>query len=570
MASTYVNNLRLEEMATGEKSGTWGTISNTNLELIAQAWGSGTESFATDADTTVTIQDGTSDDARAFYLNVTSGVSLTATRTMTLAPNTVNKVWIIKNSTSGSQSINISQGSGANATIVNGQTAVIYTDGGGSGANVYAIDLVSGTASGDLTFADDVKAIFGSASDGLQIYNAAGGDKFISEAGSGNLKIQADNLYLQNSAGTENHIAAISNGAVTLYYDGDDKLATTATGVNVTGQLTATTSGSGETQLTIKSTSADASEGPRLDLQRDSSSPAANDATGTIRFIAEDSIGTNIVYSEIQSQIIDPTTGSTGGEMQLLVRRNGSLTEALSLHEDQVIFNESGNDVDFRIETNLNANGFFINGGSSTVGINRSPSYELDIAASDNANSELRVYAGSDSGAKAILRLQTQATAGTRESSIYFGDAADSAIGRIIYDHSNDHLEFFTNGAEDMRLESDGDLHVDGDVVAYSTTISDERLKENISGIEGALDKVNQLNGYTFTYKVDGKVSAGVIAQEVEKVLPEAVSEKELPLKVDDEEKYKVVNYDALHGLLIEAIKELKAEIEELKNGSTK
>lgn len=78
------------------------------------------------------------------------------------------------------------------------------------------------------------------------------------------------------------------------------------------------------------------------------------------------------------------------------------------------------------------------------------------------------------------------------------------------------------------------------------------------------------MNGYTFTYKVDGKVSAGVIAQEVEKVLPEAVSEKELPLKVDDEEKYKVVNYDALHGLLIEAIKELKAEIEELKNGSTK
>jgi len=135
---------------------------------------------------------------------------------------------------------------------------------------------------------------------------------------------------------------------------------------------------------------------------------------------------------------------------------------------------------------------------------------------------------------------------------------------------NNSYLRFIVNGGEEARLESDGDLHVDGDVIAYSTTISDERLKENIYGIEGALDKVNQLNGYTFTYKADGKVSAGVIAQEVEKVLPEAVSEKELPLKVDDEEKYKVVNYDALHGLLIEAIKELKAEIEELKNGSTK
>ena len=77
MASTYVNNLRLEEMATGEKSGTWGTISNTNLELLGQAWGSGTESFASNADTTVTMSDGSSDDARSFFLDVTSGVSLT-------------------------------------------------------------------------------------------------------------------------------------------------------------------------------------------------------------------------------------------------------------------------------------------------------------------------------------------------------------------------------------------------------------------------------------------------------------------------------------------------------------
>jgi len=122
------------------------------------------------------------------------------------------------------------------------------------------------------------------------------------------------------------------------------------------------------------------------------------------------------------------------------------------------------------------------------------------------------------------------------------------------------------NGGENFRMESDGDFHANGDVIAYSTTISDERLKENIVGIDGALDKVSQLNGYTFNYKADGKISAGVIAQEVEKVLPEAVSEKELPLKADDGQEYKVVNYDALHGLMIEAIKELKAEVADLKS----
>jgi hypothetical protein len=138
---------------------------------------------------------------------------------------------------------------------------------------------------------------------------------------------------------------------------------------------------------------------------------------------------------------------------------------------------------------------------------------------------------------------------------------------------SGDYLQFVVNsyhrhvvnGAERMRIESDGDLHADGDVIAYSTTISDERLKEDIVGIDGALDKVNSLSGYTFKYKADGKVSAGVIAQEVEAVMPEAVTEKLLPLKADDGQEYKVVNYDALHGLLIEAVKELTKRVEELE-----
>jgi len=136
MPSTYVNNLRLEEMATGEKSGTWGTITNTNLELVGEALGYGTEALASDADATITMADGASDGIRSLYVKITSGVSLTTTRTITLAPNTVSKVWIIENATSGSQSITISQGSGSNVTIGNGQVAIVYTDGGGASANV--------------------------------------------------------------------------------------------------------------------------------------------------------------------------------------------------------------------------------------------------------------------------------------------------------------------------------------------------------------------------------------------------------------------------------------------------
>ena len=128
-------------------------------------------------------------------------------------------------------------------------------------------------------------------------------------------------------------------------------------------------------------------------------------------------------------------------------------------------------------------------------------------------------------------------------------------------------IKWFTAGLEEMRLENDGDLHVDGNIIAYSTTVSDERLKTDIVKIDGALDKVAQLNGYTFTYTADGKKSAGVIAQEVKKVLPSAITESTLPLKMgeDDETEYMTVQYDQLIGLMIEAVKELKAEVAELK-----
>jgi hypothetical protein len=128
-------------------------------------------------------------------------------------------------------------------------------------------------------------------------------------------------------------------------------------------------------------------------------------------------------------------------------------------------------------------------------------------------------------------------------------------------------IKWYTAGAEEMRLENDGDLHVDGNITAYSTTVSDARLKKDIVKIDGALDKVCSINGYTFTYEKDDKKSAGVIAQELEAVLPSAVTESATPYHGEEGQMYKTVQYDQLHGLLIEAIKELKAEIEDLKNG---
>ena len=70
MVSVYTNHLRLEEIGTGEQSGDWGTTTNTNLELIAEAFSYGTEAIA-DANITLTMADGTSDGLRSFYVKIT-------------------------------------------------------------------------------------------------------------------------------------------------------------------------------------------------------------------------------------------------------------------------------------------------------------------------------------------------------------------------------------------------------------------------------------------------------------------------------------------------------------------
>ena len=145
-------------MNTGEQSGTWGTKTNTNLELIGEALGFGTEAITTNENThTTTVADASSDAGRAMYIKYTG--ALDSDCTITIGPNTMKRVHIIENATtdsgsSGPYNIIISQGSGANVTIANGTTKVVYLDGAGSGAAV--VDAFAHLAAVDLTVDDDL------------------------------------------------------------------------------------------------------------------------------------------------------------------------------------------------------------------------------------------------------------------------------------------------------------------------------------------------------------------------------------------------------------------------------
>ena len=98
--------------------------------------------------------------------------------------------------------------------------------------------LAGASTSADITFGDNDKAIFGAGSD-LQIYHdGSNNSSYIKETGAGSFNIEATNLFLKREGGTENFIDCVTNGAVTAYYDGSPKLATTSTGVEITGTLT--------------------------------------------------------------------------------------------------------------------------------------------------------------------------------------------------------------------------------------------------------------------------------------------------------------------------------------------
>ena len=231
MASTYVNDLRLNEMATGDQSGAWGTVTNLNLEMIAEAFAYGTEAIANASTHTITVPDGAKGDERRFYLKCTGGGQAC---TVTLAPNTVSKVWMIENATS--YTLTFTQGSGANVAVLAGQVKMIATDGAGSGAVIYDLltDVnLAGTTVTDIITAnqatvDDIDlngkviTMTGSSGDTATLTVAADGALAIATtdaaAAAANISITADGTF--TATGTT--ITLDSAGDIILDADGAD------------------------------------------------------------------------------------------------------------------------------------------------------------------------------------------------------------------------------------------------------------------------------------------------------------------------------------------------------------
>ena len=152
-------------------------------------------------------------------------------------------------------------------------------------------------------------------------------------------------------------------------------------------------------QLTLKSTDADSSTGPVLDLTRDSASPADGDSVGEIVFKADDDGGNSTEFASIQTKIADASDGAESGKIEIAMNVAGTSRKMINIKSNEVAINDGSIDVDFRVESTTKTNMLFVDAGNDRIGINQStPLQPLHLTDADFAFARFETTAVSKTG----------------------------------------------------------------------------------------------------------------------------------------------------------------------------
>ena len=207
--ATYTTNSGIKKIATGDESGTWGTSTNTNFDIIDRVAAGVGDITLSGTTHTLTTSDGSASDGQYHVLLL--GGSPSGTNTITVAPNDAKRMYFVKNNSG--QSAIFSQGAGANVTVANGASAIIYCDGAGSGAAV--VDLgASLPLSGALLAANNLSDVANAGTSRSNLGLAIGTNVLAYDA---NLQGFVTALTLPTSDGT-NGQALVTNGSGTISF----------------------------------------------------------------------------------------------------------------------------------------------------------------------------------------------------------------------------------------------------------------------------------------------------------------------------------------------------------------
>jgi len=417
-----------------------------------------------------------------------------------------------------------------------------------------------GTFSANVSFTDNSRAIFGAGND-LQIYhNSSNNRSYIIESGSGSFIVQGENLILEDTSGN-NYIQANAGSDVQLYHNGSEKLATTSSGVDVTGSVTADGLDLGTT--TDASTVSNTASDYQLQLG------AAQSTTGDIgRNISFDVSGTT-------TAAINTIDAGTGNAQSLAFFTGNSTSIAERMAIDSI----------------------------GRVGIGRTPtaygSFQvLDVAGSSGAiqkiihtgsSVELQAYASSTltgigsatnhplifttndtermriSASSGDVHIGTTASIGPAQLNLDGGTQA--AIGIRAGNGTSGYFNqvLFANSSNSALIGSI--QRVNNASIQYNTT-SDARLKENIADMTGAIARVKQLAPKRYSWvneDLDAADQDGFLAHETQAVVPMAVSGTQDEVDSDGNPLYMQMDYSKLVPLLTGALQEAIAKIETLE-----
>jgi hypothetical protein len=471
MPSTYTTNGGIELPANGEQSGTWGETVNDNMAIIDRLTNGVGGISLSGATHTLTTADGALSDGQ--YNVLVLGGSPSGTNTITISPNDGEHVYVVKNASG--QTATFTQGSGANVSVLNNTTKIIYADGSGSGAAVVditgALDLgsliIAGTAvtatAAELNILDGVTATAAELNilDGVTSTTAELNilDGVTATAAELNIldgvtataaELNYNDITTLGTVQASKTVTANASGDV-LFPDGDVGIGTIspAEKLHVVGTLrldgdnAGITSGEAVNQLIFKDTDTTTDVGQTM---------------GQIDFATADADAPG-VSARISGVADSSTTGQ--GRLTLFTGAAGTLSNNITMAAGSVVINEAGADMDFRVESDTNTHALFVQGSDGYVGI---------------GTSSPSTYGG---------KLSVVSAASTQSSILMQNPGQGS--GHIGFSALNSNIKIYNCYATGLLDDGAGiDINTSGDVSIGVASANNSRLRLDNAGTSGA------------------------------------------------------------------------------------
>ena len=348
--------------------------------------------------------------------------------------------------------------------------------------------------------------------------------------------------------------------------------------IGPTSNVTITNDGNEDT-LTLVSTDADANAGPSIVLNRDSGSPADNDIAGIFTFRADNDAGEATDYCRFRSHLEDVSNGAEDGQFRLFTLVNGSELSRIQIDSGEVVFNEDSAALDFRVESNGNANMLVVDGTNNCVGVGAvNTSRTFNVTTPSSYSQYAASFVNASSSAPYGIFIQYTGAAPDVDNDYTFLTCNDGAARFVVYS--------------------------DGDVKNHDNSygqLSDQRIKDEIADANSQWDDIKAVKVRNFKRKDDirkygadkAMVQIGLIAQELESVSPNLVDDavpgpedvlsssefgtlyedgdtipdgKEIGDVKEVKENVKGIKYSVLYMKAIKALQECMARIEALES----